>query len=73
MRIQPIPGFRLHITNDGDIWLNSEGGDYSGLRIGAKGRPTDDPTRDAFVDATLTLTATLTALKRLRAKKDLKP
>lgn len=59
MRIKVNDGFRLHLTNDGQVWLNTEIADFDGLCIGHVSE-LDGATR-GIVDV-------VKGLKRMKAK-----
>lgn len=57
-----IDGHRLHLTKDGDVWLNTEVQDYDGLVIGCAGT-----TPASAIDAAVaTLLKVVQALKAMR-------
>lgn len=63
MRIKVNDGFRLHLTVDGEVWLNTEVADFDGLCVGR-----GETAAAAIDDATREVVEVVKALKRMKAK-----
>ena len=62
-RFIPCRGYRLHVTYENSVWLNTEAGNYDGIEIGLGGS-----SEQAIDGAIETLLKCVSTLKRVKAR-----